>query len=232
MSDEFPATTWGLIQRLRDPASPEYRAGLETLCERYREPIQQYAGRAWATKDLDAQDLTQEFFLWILEKDVLARYEPGRGSFRLYLKGLLRNFGRNARQAARARKRGGGVAPLSLDALDAAEPEDTRVSAADSAFDGAWINEVTRRAVARVRDKLSPERAVQWRVFEAYDLHEAAERPTYGALAEAHGVKESDVRNYLFSVRGKVRDAIRAELCDTVASRHELESELRLVLAS
>lgn len=230
MADEFPTTTWGLLRQLRDPASPEYRAGLETLCERYREPIRRYAGRAWATRDRDEQDITQDFFLWILEKKVLAGYEPGRGSFRLFLKGLLRNFGRNARQAARALKRGGGIAPVSLDS--SVEPEDPRTRDAESAFDLAWINEVTRRAVARVRERLSKKRAVQWRVFEEYDLREPDARPTYGDVARALGLTESDVRNHLHAVRSKVRDAIREELCDTVATRHELESELRVVLAS
>jgi hypothetical protein len=148
------------------------------------------------------------------------------------LKGLLRNFGRNARQAARALKRGGGVAAASLDDGETPDPADTRARDAEAAFDAAWINEVTRRAVERVRGRLAKNRAVQWRVFEDYDLREEGERPTYGELAATHSVKETDVRNYLYSVRGKVRDAIREELCDTVATRHELESELRLVLAS
>jgi RNA polymerase sigma-70 factor (ECF subfamily) len=234
-TQEFPKTTWGLVCRIRDPNLEEYRAGIETLCRRYWEPIHQYAQAAWATKDLDAQDLTQDFFLWLLEGEALKKYDPERASFRLYLKGLLRNFGRNARTSAKRLKRGGGVTHVTLDdeAAKAFEPADERTAAAEAAFDRAWVNEVTRLAVERVRDKVTASpRAVQWQVFEDYDLKPEAERPTYAALAGRYGVKESDVRNWLFAVRQKVRDAIRGELTDTVRTPSELESELRHVVAS
>lgn len=227
---DFPRTTWGMVVRVRDPRNPECRAGMEQLCQRYWDPICQYARAAWARSDEDARDLTQDFFVWLLEGEVLARYAPELGSFRNFLKGLLRNFGRNAAQAARRLKRGGGRPVLSLQDESVPEPA---IAAAEEAFDRAWVEAVTGRAIAKVRAKLEAgPRAVQWKAFEAYDLAAPDAKPTYGAVAAALGIKESDVRNHLFSVREKVRAEIRAELCDTVSSNRDLEDEWRRVVGS
>lgn len=233
----FPNTTWGMVARVQlPPSSPEEqkaerRRGMETLCRRYWEPIRRYARAAWARDDEDAQDLTQDFFAWLIEGDVLTRFAPEKGSFRHYLKGLLRNFSRNAAHAARALKRGGGRAHVSLDEAVAPALVDARIAEAEAAFDRAWVAEVTKRAVERARAKLATgKRAVQWRVFEVYDLESEGEKPTYGALASQLGIKESDVRNALYAVREKVRAEVRAELCDTVSDPRDLEDEWRRVV--
>lgn len=230
----FPNTTWGMVSLVQKPASSaERRAGMETLCRRYWEPICSYARAAWARSDDDARDLTQDFFAWLLEADVLVRFEPERGSFRHYLKGLLRNFSRNAAQAARALKRGGGKAAVPLDEAIAPGLVDQRLADAEAAFDRAWIAEVTKRSIERAREKLaSGKRAAQWRVFEEYDLRDEGERPTYAALAERHSMKESDVRNALYAIREKVRDEVRAELRDTVSDPRDLDDEWRRVVGA
>lgn len=232
--ESFPNTTWGMVARVQKPvSSDERRSGMETLCRRYWEPICSYARTAWARTDADALDLTQDFFAWLLETDVLTRFEPGRGSFRHYMKGLLRNFSRNAAHAARALKRGGGKATIPLDEAIAPGLVDGRIAEAEAAFDRAWITEVTRRAIERAREKLAQgKRAKQWQIFEECDLALAEERPTYAELAARHGVKESDVRNALFAIREKVREEVRAELRDTVSDPRDLDDEWRRVVGA
>src|SRR3954471_1929266 len=97
---EFPQTTWGIVRQLR-PDSNEFRPLMEKLCRRYWTPIRDYARVAWASDAHDADDLAQEFFVWLFEGDALQRYASERGGFRSYMKGLLRNFGRNYRKASR-----------------------------------------------------------------------------------------------------------------------------------
>ncbi len=228
----FPNTTWGMVLSVQKPVtSAERREGMEKLCRRYWEPIFSYARAAWAPTEEDARDLTQDFFTWLLETDVLVRFEPARGSFRHYMKGLLRNFSRNAAQAARALKRGGGKVIVPLDEALAPALADGRRAEAEAAFDRAWVAEVMKRAVERARENLATgKRAKQWRVFEEYDLVAEKDRPTYAALGERHGLKESDVRNALYAIREKVRDEVRAELRDTVSDPRDLEDEWRRVV--
>jgi RNA polymerase sigma-70 factor (ECF subfamily) len=225
---EFPETTWGMLCGIRAQGAAERRSGMEKLCLRYRAPIARYARAAWARGDADAEDLTQEFFLWLLGSDALARFAPELGSFRAYLKGVLRNFGRNRAKAERAQKRGGKHATVSLIDDDVA---DDRAADAEAAFDRAWAAEVMSRAVERTRARLGDARAEQWEIFESYDLTSGA-KPTYAELAARLGLKESDVRNALFAVREKVRAEVRAELCDTVATPRDLEAEWRSVVGA
>jgi RNA polymerase sigma factor (sigma-70 family) len=227
-SREYPKTTWGILRRL-DPAAEGYKVGIETLCRRYWGPIRHYVRAAWASSDADADDLTQEFFLWLIQGEVLARYATERGSFRNFLKGLLRNFGRNHRRATRRLKRGGESERLSLEA--GAEVVDPRASEAEQAFDREFVGAVTARAVAQVKERLEASgRAVQWRLFSEHDLEPASGPPSYKELASRHGVSESDVTNYLHRVRALLRDEIRLELADTVANDAELEAEWRHVI--
>ena len=61
------------------------------------------------------QDLTQEFFARLLEKNALAAASPERGRFRRFLLAAIKNFLANQRDRAHALKRGGGARTLSLD---------------------------------------------------------------------------------------------------------------------
>jgi RNA polymerase sigma-70 factor (ECF subfamily) len=219
---DFPETTWGLVRRMHvDPS-----AALETLCARYWKPVHQFVRAAWAKTNEDAKDLTQAFFMWLLESQVTKKFDPARGSFRSFLKSLLRHFVAHQNDALKRLKRGGGKRVLPLDdEAAAAEAADPKESNPEVLFDRAWVSEVTRRALDRVRRRhASDGRSAQWRAFEEYDLAKG-EQPTYAALASKLGVKESDVRNYLFAVRERVREEIRAELSETVADERELQAE-------
>lgn len=222
----FPQTTWGLVARIRNDAS-QRQAGLEALCQRYWKPIHSYAQRAWRRGDEDTKDLTQAFFLWLIEGEVLGRYEPGRGSFRHYLKGLLRGFIRN-RDAYLARlKRGGGQRHLVLDG-ETIDPADPKAETPEEAFDRAWVEALLERATEEVRSALcTGGHELRWRVFERYEFGPPGSAPTYASVAEELGLKKTDVANHLYAVRERLRSELRAQLRDTVGSQTQLEEEWR-----
>lgn len=226
---DYPKTTWGMLGRL-DPARPGFRTGIECLCRRYWSPIHHYVRAALSTSEPDADDLTQEFFAWLLDGKVLARYERERGSFRNYLKGLLRNFARNHQRSARRQRRLVSGEPLD-EARAGADPR-VGLEAAEAVFDGEFVRAVTARAVARVRERLlaQPRRASWWQLFEEFELAAPGLRPTYRDLAERHRVSDGEIKNRLHRVRGFVRDEIRIELADTVSDPDDLEDEWRHVV--
>src|SRR5438132_9935265 len=104
----FPETVWDVLCRARDSDENVRRDALGEICGRYWKPVYHYVRAAWAKSNDDAKDLTQAFFLWLMEGETLSRYEPERASFRAYLKGLLKNFVRHQDDALRRLKRGGG----------------------------------------------------------------------------------------------------------------------------
>lgn len=226
---DFPKTVAEMLSRARDASTRVRRAGFEELSRRYWKPVYHYVRVAWAKSNEDAKDLAQAFFLWLLEGDSIARYEQERASFRTYLKLILKRFVGHQDEAMGRLKRGGHLRIVALDddasSLKNALP-DRGAADPEEAFDRAWRTALIQNAVERVRKFwLSDARAVKFRAFEQYDLSPPGQRPTYTEVAERLGVKESDVRNYLFSVREAIRSEIRAELSELTPGPDELTGE-------
>ncbi|MCA8925004.1 MAG: sigma-70 family RNA polymerase sigma factor [Planctomycetes bacterium] len=223
----FPPTTWGLLAGMQPGAQRQQE--FEVLCRRYWKPIYSFVRSAWRKSDADAKDLTQAYFMWLMESDVLARYQVEVSSFRAYLKGVLRNFLRGQDRHAGRVKRGGAAAhlPLQSELADLSEvlPDPGAVSP-EEAFDRAWFRELIARGTERARQEaLAAGHEVRFKLFEAYDLAPAGTKPTYEDVGAPYGLGRTAVRNHLFAMREQVRNAIRAELRETVATNEQLEAE-------
>ena len=226
---EFAKTVGGMVQRACDPSAEVRQEGLNDLCRRYWKPVYYHLRVGWAKSNDAAKDLTQAFFLWLVESGSLSRYEPQRASFRTFLKSLLRHFVQNQDEALHRLKRGGGVSILALE--DPGAPLEGLLANPgavdpDEAFHKAWRSTVIARAVDRVRAALLADgKDLKFRVFEAYDLRTEGEQPTYGSLGQQFGLQGSEVQHYLADVRELVRAEIRKELGETASSPEELEEE-------
>jgi DNA-directed RNA polymerase specialized sigma24 family protein len=115
----FRTTQWGLVIAASAEGAEEARAALEELYRLYCRPVYSFI-RCRGHNRQDAQDLTQDFFVHLLEKGTLGRADSQRGRFRSFLLGALDHFLAHAAARSRARKRGGGCQWISLDD-DAAE---------------------------------------------------------------------------------------------------------------
>ena len=231
---EFPVTSWSLVARLQGSSDEQRHRALETLCRRYWPPVYCFVKRAWAKSPDDARDLTQAFFLQLLEGDALRRYDPGRGTFRTYLKVMIRGFASDQRDAAQTLKRGGQVKTFALDGVDGSLKEvlvDDTAASPDQAFDAQWRKQILEHAMDRTRRFFKDAgRDIQFAAFEAYDLAPGG-KATYGDVAAKLGLKETIVRNYLYEVRERLRGEIRTELSQTVADRDQLEEEWKALFA-
>jgi len=67
-----------------DPHRKEARSALVALCENYWYPLYAYLRRRGYAAD-QAQDLTQDFFIRVLEGRYLDRADPEKGRFRSFL---------------------------------------------------------------------------------------------------------------------------------------------------
>jgi RNA polymerase sigma-70 factor (ECF subfamily) len=207
------------------------KEALGHLFERYAKPVYHYIRIKWSKSPEDARELTQDFFIAVLEGEALKRYEPGRASFRTYLKGILRNIAADQFDAARAKKRGGGLKVIPIpDALeDSLADSGTRDP--EVALDWAWRVTVLDRAVERARDWFrSQGREAQFRTFQEAVLGQPDDRPTDREVASRLGLTETTVGNHINQVRERLRIEIRAELTHTVLDRDQLEDEYRLII--
>ena len=110
----FETTHWSVVLSAGRNPTPRSEKALATLCETYWPPLYAYARRKGHGAE-DAEDLVQGFFARMLEKKNLRQVQREGGKFRSFLLASLNHYTSNERDRARAKKRGGGRAPLSLE---------------------------------------------------------------------------------------------------------------------
>src|SRR5262249_42950958 len=161
-----------------------------------------------------AQDLTQEFFARLLERDDLAGLDPARGRFRAFLLSARRHFLANQRDRAQALKRGGGRRHLSLDLADAdgryaAEPSHEQTP--ERLFERRWALTLLDQVVQWLRQNY--ETAGQVPLFERLKGSLTGDADgSYAGTAAALGMTEGAVKVAAHRLRQRYRDLLRDEI--------------------
>lgn len=227
----FLTTRWSLVVAAAGEGDAA-RASLEELARGYWYPLYAFVRRQGERAD-DAADLTQAFFLRLLERRDLAVADPERGRFRSFLLASLRHFLANERDARRALKRGGGRAPLSIDWGEAdrrfgAEPADERDP--ELLFERGWALATLERALERLRAEYAARGKSEQFERLAPELSPGGRSEGVAEIAVALDTSEGAVRVALHRLRERFRDALRAEVADTLARPDELDLELAELL--
>src|ERR1700747_2601897 len=224
---QFPTTRWTLVVDAGDPHRKEARAALVDLCENYWYPLYAYLRRRGYQAD-EAQDLTQEFFIRVLEGRYLDRADPEKGRFRSFILTSLKFFVADEGDRHRAQKRGGGtVLPLEFrSGEDRYQREPAHDETPERIFERRWALSVLERVLERLRNEFvghgRPEHFERLKVF----LLGQSDTP-YAALAHEMGTSEGALKVAIHRLRKRYRDLFRQEIADTVADPAEGESELR-----
>jgi RNA polymerase sigma-70 factor (ECF subfamily) len=179
----------------------------------------------------DAEDVTQGFFVFLIDKGWIGQADPDRGSFRAFLRTLLNNYISNHQRTARAGKR---MAPLV--SIDAAEGKKALADVSSqgkdpvSAFDALWAKTVLKTAWDRLeREQAAADRTRQFNALRAFVTHPAASGD-YERLGQVLGMRPSRIAVTIHRLSRRYAELIRAEVAETLADRSELESELRHLL--
>src|ERR1700693_807966 len=145
-SSQFPTTRWTLVVAAGDPQRKEARPALVSLCENYWYPLYAYLRRRGYSAD-QAQDLTQEFFIRVLEGRYLDRADPEKGRFRSFILTSLKFFVADEADRQRAHKRGGGaMAPLEFSSgEDRYQREPAHDETPERIFERRWALSVLDR---------------------------------------------------------------------------------------
>src|SRR5215475_9177960 len=100
VSPAFATTHWSVVLAARDGDSPSASEAMEQLCRAYWYPLYAFVRRNGHGPE-EAQDLTQEFFARLLEKDYLSHLVHREGRFRAFLLKFLQHFLANERHQLR-----------------------------------------------------------------------------------------------------------------------------------
>src|SRR5262245_137519 len=82
----FPPTRWSVIEAARSDNSAERTRALDVLCAAYWKPVYKYIRLKFSQPPDEAQDLTQGFFAGLLERNLLARFDPAKSRLRTYIR--------------------------------------------------------------------------------------------------------------------------------------------------
>ena len=80
--DRFPLTRWSVIEAARGGDEAGRLRAMDTLCASYWKPVYKYVRMRWNRPAEDAQDLTQGFFVQLIDRGVLEKYDPAKSRLR------------------------------------------------------------------------------------------------------------------------------------------------------
>jgi RNA polymerase sigma factor (sigma-70 family) len=225
----FTTTQWSVVLAAAGSKDTEARDALAQLCQVYWYPLYAFVRRQGCTPD-DACDLTQQFFLRLMEKDFLGDVARSKGKFRSFLLVALKHFLSKERARARAIKRGGRRAILSLDVLSAearfrSEPEDNATP--EKLFERRWAICLLDKVFARLAAEY--EKAGKRALFDGLQGCLAGDRSglPYAEIAATLGMSEGAVKVAVYRLRRRYRDVLRQEIAQTVADPADIDGEIR-----
>jgi len=228
---QFPTTRWTLVVAAGDSDRKEARSAMVSLCENYWYPLYAYLRRCGYSRDR-AQDLTQEFFIRVLEGRYLDRADPEKGRFRAFLLTSLKFFVADEEDRNRAQKRGGGaLLPLEFSSGEERyQREPGHDETPDRIFERRWALSVLDRVVEKLQDEFvhhgRPEHFERLKVF----LLGHSDAP-YAALAHELNTSAGALKVAIHRLRKRYRELFRQEIADTVADSTDVDSELRFLAA-
>jgi len=178
--DRFPPTHRSVIEAARSIDAGEREQALEALCAAYWKPIYKYVRWRWKRPAEEAQDLTQEFFAELLERELLDRFDARKSRLRTYLRVCVDSLVMNEDKAGRRQKRGGSIPHVALDfaaaedELGATAIDPAKIASPESLeefFEKEWVRSLFSLAVEDLRRVCEQrERARTFHLFESYDL--------------------------------------------------------------
>ena len=228
------ATRWSVVLAARQADSPQAREALATLCQTYWYPLYAFIRRQ-GHRPHEAQDLTQEFFARLIEKQYLAPLRREGGKFRTFLLTALQRFLANEWDKARARKRGGGQPPISIDAAAAESRYDLEPShclTPEKIYEQRWAQSLLDLVMRRLREEYAArEQAILFEQISGSLSRQRGAVP-YAEIAAQLGTTEGAVKMAVHRLRARYRELLREEIAQTVATPADIEEEIQALFAA
>ena len=221
-------TSWTLVCQAQDASEPAAQQALAQLCELYWYPLYAFARRSGCAPH-DAEDVTQGFFSELLAKGYLGTVAANKGRLRSFLMVSMKHYLSKWRRHARAEKRGGGKALISIDQQSAEqryqfEPSDDL--SPEILYDRHWAMSLMQHS----RKRLAREYAERGKsdLFDALGGALSPNKPDqpHAEVAEQLDMSEDNVRQSASRMRKRYKAILIEEITQTVHSEDEVSSEL------
>jgi DNA-directed RNA polymerase specialized sigma24 family protein len=226
----FRTTRWSAILVAAESRMPGSHAALAELCRLYWYPLYAFARRRGSGPH-DAQDLTQGFFLHLLENRGLKQAHPLKGKFRSFLLASFQNFASDEAARARCLKRGGDREFVFLDSEDAEsryrlEPADHLT--AEKIFDARWAMTLIGHAVERLRQEhVARGEEPRFEILKVFvGVEEGKNPPSYEQVAQSLRVSVGAAKTLIHRFRKQYSVILRQEIGRTVSNPAAIDEEI------
>jgi len=237
IQERFLTTHWSLLQNIQaTDEGDRNHALIGLLLERYWKPVYCYLRRQGCGNE-EAKDLTQGFFHEVvLNRHLVDRADPAKGSFRSLLLHALRQYLLDERRKEDAQKR---IPRERLVPLDIADPpavvEVVQALDPEESFNYAWKADLMDRALAEVRENYMREgMETHWRVFRDRVLEPVLQEqpaPSLRQICERYGIEnEATASHMLLTVKRRFQTVLRDHVRQTVLTGEGVEEEWREIL--
>lgn len=224
----FPVTPWTVVASA-GAGDTLGREAMETVCRLYWAPLYAFIRRS-GHAPAEAQDLTQGFFVQLLERGLMHRAAEDKGKLRSFLLGSLRYYLIDEHRKAVASMRGGGAGAIPIDA-DGLENElahdGSEGLAPDVVYEKRWAVTLMQRARERLREEMA--KAGKAREFELLSPYLSGGR---GGMSQEDagrelGMNANSVGVAVHRLKKRFQTLFRGEVAATVGSEEEVEAEIR-----
>jgi len=231
---DFSTTNWSVVLEAGRTDVARAAVALERLCRKYWYPIYAFVRRRGSDSH-EAEDLTQAFFAYLIEKESLRQADRQKGRFRSFLLAALTNFLNNEWDKKRTLKRGGHRQIISLDEMvaeDRYRHEYSDSVTPEKLFERRWALTLMEQVLARLKQEYTKAGKVE--LFAKLEPLITGEVTTglYAGLASDLAMKEESVRVALSRLRKRFGELLRSEIAQTVASPAEVDDEIRHLFAA
>jgi len=233
----FPVTQWTRVVNVCRSDDPSLRArALDELCRDYWYPLYAFARRHGNDRE-SAEDLTQGFFHYLLQRDLFAAARQETGKLRTFLLTIFQRYIGDAKARDSALKRGGGQELLSLDLGEgerryAMEPAEHVTP--EELFDRSWALSLLSGALAELgRSEAEQGRDKQFILLSAFLNAATVAQADYETASTQLGMSGVAVRKAVSRLRQRFRDCLRHQIASTLRDPDEaLVDEELLALKS
>ncbi|MEI6176569.1 MAG: sigma-70 family RNA polymerase sigma factor [Verrucomicrobiota bacterium] len=230
----FATTRWTLVRNAARGGDTLAVAALGSLVRSYWQPLYRYARRRGKSPE-DAGDLVQGFLAHVIEARALRETDHTKGRFRAFLLASFRHWMINDWKRETRAKRGGGVAPLSIDWQSAEtglhlEPADSQ--SPDKLYDREWALALLGKVLADLESACRAEGgAAQFELLKSCLTADSARIP-YADIARQLDTTEGAARVAVHRLRKRYRHLLTDEISRTLATPDAVEEEMRSLFAA
>ena len=202
------------------------------VCRLYWSPV--YAFIRMTNRDPEAvADLTQEFFLRLIETDALKSFIPGEHRFRSWLMVCIRHFQTDKIRSSHAIKRRPPSGWITVDPTDAENvlgQIPASITTPEEAFDRSWAVCVFNNALQQLEQECRDQDRVE--LFRCFSerLRGATTPRLLDEEAAGLGMPVGSLKNQLTDLRRRYASLVRFRIRTYIGPEESVDSELHYLL--